>query len=281
MHASFVEDVLDVEASDVDCLYRIARHDGTVTRVVYVTICDASIIPVHERTESTLILRNLRKLPGWIDLDWHTMNVLRTEAGICTEKDPTVPHALSSETLLNRVPRYNISDVEILGWSKHRTSRARIDEKDVFMKIAPFSYQLRYLRQEVTMYQYLLGENLPFGPELLGYVYEETPNRVIGFLCQAIRGRHPLVADYDICMNALERLHAKGIHHGDINKFNILITPKNEVVFLDFENSTPTATSSWSDTEIATMMQTEKHGLHDALLDQSNRGRPLGMSDQP
>jgi hypothetical protein len=149
------------------------------------------------------------------------------------------------------------------------------------MKIAPFSYQLRYLRQEVTLYQYLLCENLPFGPELLGYVYEETPDRVIGFLCQAIRGRHPLVADYDICMNALEGFHAKGIHHGDVNRFNILITPDNEVVFIDFENSTPTAKSSWSDAEMATMMQTEKHSLHDALLDQSNRGRPLGTSDQP
>jgi hypothetical protein len=73
MHASFVEDVLDVEASDVDCLYRIARHTSTVTRVMYVTICDASIIPAHERTESSLILRNLRKLPGWTDHDWHTM----------------------------------------------------------------------------------------------------------------------------------------------------------------------------------------------------------------
>jgi hypothetical protein len=92
------------------------------------------------------------------------MKVLKTEAEICTEKDPTVPHALPSETLLARVPRYNISDVEVLGWLKHRTSRARIGGEDVFMKIAPFSYQLDYLRQEVTMYQYLLSENLTFGP---------------------------------------------------------------------------------------------------------------------
>ena len=281
MHASFVEDVLDVEASDVDCLYRIARHTGTVTRVMYVTICDASIIPAHERTESSLILKTLRKLPGWTGHDWHTMDVLKTEAGICTEKDRTAPHALSNDILLTRVPRYNVSDVQVLSWSKHRTSRARIGGRDVFMKIAPFPYQLRYLRQEVTMYQYLLGENLPFGPELLGYVYEETPDRVIGFLCQAIRGRNPLVSDYDICTNALEGLHAKGIHYGDVNRFNILITPDNEVVFIDFENSTPTAKSSWSDTEMATMMQTEKHSLYDALLDQSNRGRPLGTSDQP
>lgn len=31
-------------------------------------------------------------------------------------------------------------------------------------------------------------------------------------------------------MDALGELHAKGIHHGNLNKFNILITPGNEVV---------------------------------------------------
>lgn len=37
-------------------------------------------------------------------------------------------------------------------------------------------------------------------------------------------------------MGALGEFHAKGIHHGILNKFNILITPGNEVVFIDFEN---------------------------------------------
>lgn len=38
------------------------------------------------------------------------------------------------------------------------------------------------------------------------------------------------VADHSRCMDALGELHAKGIHHGILNKFNILITPGNEVV---------------------------------------------------
>lgn len=37
-------------------------------------------------------------------------------------------------------------------------------------------------------------------------------------------------------MDALGEFHAKGIHHGILNKFSILITPGNEVVFIDFEN---------------------------------------------
>lgn len=57
-------------------------------------------------------------------------------------------------------------------------------------------------------------------------------------------------------MDALGELHAKGIHHGILNKFNVLITPGNEVVFIDFENptltttTTTTTTSGWSDSEI-------------------------------
>lgn len=202
--------VLDVEASDVDCLYRVARFDGAFARVVYVTVCDSSIIPAEERTESSLILKNLRRLAGWPNQDWHTMEVLKTESGIRTEMDRTTPHALPN-ILLTQLPRYSVLDVEVLGWPKHRTSRARVGERDVFMKIAPFPYQLSYLRQEVLMYQYLHGENLPFAPELLGFVYEESPDRVIGFLCQAIHGRHPSATDHKKCMDALERLHAKGV----------------------------------------------------------------------
>lgn len=277
---SFLEDVvLDVEASDVDCLYRIARQSNTLTRVVYVTICDADIIPANERTESSLVLRNLRKLADWYDQSWHTMKVSKTQYGVYVELDHVLPHALPAAILLKRVPRYNFSNLEVLSWSKHRTSRARVGGDDVFMKIAPFPYQLGYLRQEVTMYQYLLGENSPLVPELLGYVYEETPDRVIGFLCQAISGRHPFLADYDNCMNALERIHAKGIYHGDINKYNILITPTDEVVFIDLENSSSTTTSGMTDTEMATKMEEEKHKLRSSLSNESNRGRPLDMSD--
>lgn len=53
--------VLDVEASDVECLYysiESSDETGTFKKVVYVTICDASIIRRDERsTESSLILK--------------------------------------------------------------------------------------------------------------------------------------------------------------------------------------------------------------------------------
>lgn len=42
---------------------------------------------------------------------------------------------------------------------------------------------------------------------------------------------------------AQSRRHAKGIYHGDINRFNILGTPENEIVAIGFENSTLLAVS--------------------------------------
>jgi hypothetical protein len=279
-NASCSEDVvLDVEASDMDCLYRIARRSDSRTRVVYVTICDAEIIPETERTESSLILKNLRKFPGWFDQSWHTMKVFKTQDGTRTGLDHVLPHALPAEILLQHVPRYNFFDLELLSWSKHRTSRVRIGGDEAFVKTSPFSYQLGYLRQEVTMYHYLLTENSPLVPKLLGYVYEETPDRIIGFLCQAIPGRHPRAADYDRCLDALKRIHAKGVIHGDINRYNILITPTDEVVFIDLENSRLTMTNGISDTEMVTKMEEENQELRISLSDRSNRGRPFDTSD--
>lgn len=53
--------VLEVEASDVDCLYYSIESPPTRTlskKAVYVTICDASIMRRDERsTESSLILK--------------------------------------------------------------------------------------------------------------------------------------------------------------------------------------------------------------------------------
>lgn len=62
------------------------------------------------------------------------------------------------------------------------------------------------------------------------------------------------VADHsrDVWM-PLRNSMRKGIHYGNLNNFNILITPGNEVVFIDFENptlTTTTMTSGWLDSEI-------------------------------
>lgn len=124
--------------------------------------------------------------------------------------------------------------------------------------------------------EHLFSDPLFSTPRLLGYVYEESFDRVVGFVYTAIRGRRALVADYDWVLNALKGLHGKGSHYGGINKHSILITtePKNEVVIIDFEDSTLTAASGLPDADIAEMMQAEEQKLHAALTDESGSGAP-------
>lgn len=70
-------------------------------------------------------MKNLKKLAGWTGPDWHTMDVSTEDDGRditwYTEMVRTLPHALSNEKSLcsrAQVPRYNILDMEFLGWPK-------------------------------------------------------------------------------------------------------------------------------------------------------------------
>lgn len=52
-----------MEASITDCLYRIARHTGSIANVLYVEVHDASMPPdtsPEQRTWIPAILRHLR-----------------------------------------------------------------------------------------------------------------------------------------------------------------------------------------------------------------------------
>lgn len=74
--------VMNIEVSGTDDLYRIARYTttdtGTTKRVVYVEVCDISIIPPFQRLARESILKHLRKLEGWTDQNWHAMHVFVT-----------------------------------------------------------------------------------------------------------------------------------------------------------------------------------------------------------
>jgi RIO-like serine/threonine protein kinase len=70
----------------------------------------------------------------------------------------------------------------------------------------------------------------------LGHVTEEK--RVIGFLMERVKdeagdARHATPADLEACSQALTKLHQLRILHGDINKYNMLVTSKG-VTLVDF-----------------------------------------------
>ena len=73
-------------------------------------------------------------------------------------------------------------------------------------------------------------------PKFCGYVFEESEDRIIGFLTEVLRGPHPQLEQMHLCWTAARELHSVGLVHGDLYKYNMVIQ-ENIVKFLDFEVS--------------------------------------------
>ncbi|KAF2122498.1 hypothetical protein BDV96DRAFT_608531 [Lophiotrema nucula] len=104
-------------------------------------------------------------------------------------------------------------------------------------------------------------EGSGLAPRFLGHVQEN--GRVMGFLIEKIDGRAASLHDRNVCETALRRIHGMGLVHGDVNRYNFLVT-ENGVKLLDFEclqeNASPES------------MRKELEKVRAALVDESGRG---------
>lgn len=106
-------------------------------------------------------------------------------------------------------------------------------EELVVVKFARFDWEIRYMEGETAGYQSI--EGCEIGPRFLGHLTED--GRVIGFLMERIaNARHAGPQDLDICQRTLARLHALGIKHGDVNRFNFLIRD-SRAILIDFDTT--------------------------------------------
>ena len=103
-------------------------------------------------------------------------------------------------------------------------------EKPLIAKFARFPWEIGYCVSETRAYSWIEGHDI--GPSFLGFMTEE--GRAIGFLLEFFEGRHAGVSDLPACTEIVRRLHALGISHGDLNKYNFLISGK-QVLLIDFE----------------------------------------------
>ncbi|KAL4891355.1 alpha-galactosidase A precursor [Aspergillus ambiguus] len=103
----------------------------------------------------------------------------------------------------------------------------------VVAKFARFPWEIQYIENETTAYQWISGHNI--GPQFLGHLTEN--GRVIGFLMEYIPdARHAAAQDVKACREVLSRLHGLGIRHGDTNRFNFLIRDSNATL-IDFDTA--------------------------------------------
>ncbi|OJJ66920.1 hypothetical protein ASPBRDRAFT_48449 [Aspergillus brasiliensis CBS 101740] len=270
--------LLSLDLSFEDCLYRFRRDSQTNTRVVYVTLKDLDIVPEESRTYGPDVIRELSKLREWYDETWETLTVYKDEngGGIRSERDLFPPHALQKQQIPGDYELVNIFDLQFLVLLNNRVFQVQRGERRCFLKIARFGYELGWLAQEIKTYHVLAQLDSALAPRILGYVFEETPHRVIGFILEEVNGYRPSASDFGICRIALQQLHDLDIVHGDIKKYNMVITDEG-AKFIDLEDSCVGPAENKEDWD--KRKNTEMQGLMEALLDKSGKGRPWTVDD--
>ncbi|KIW77230.1 hypothetical protein Z517_09676 [Fonsecaea pedrosoi CBS 271.37] len=262
--------MLDLDMSPDDCYYRLLREDNRGKRVIYVFITDNTILPEDSRTENFALVRELCKLDGWYDT-WNTLTVSRLADGIECLQDHFGLHAIPPEKLVGSYPLFDVLDLRVLSRPNHRVKYVDTGSGLGYLKIARFAFEVGAISREIEAYEILAQRQSQLGPALLGYVYEGTPERIVGFISEPIDGRPASISDLQDIESALEELHACGLVHGDVFKYNILITTQGPR-FIDFEKSSlppPDDPELWQE-----MKEQELRGLEAALLDETGMGKP-------
>ena len=177
-----------------------------------------------------------RSLAG-VKCEWHPTGVDCLELEKTKQLTAMAFEALSHSNLLNHVPSPGI----------------------VIAKIARFEWEIPRIEQETRAYQLLESSGL--APRFLAHVHEN--GRIMGFLLEKLEGRPASFQDLDVCETALRKLHELGFVHGDVNRYNFLVTEKG-VKLLDFESLGENASPE--------SMRRELESLRAELVDESGRG---------
>ncbi|KAG1877477.1 alpha-galactosidase A [Suillus subluteus] len=147
----------------------------------------------------------------------------------------------------NRVDDLSLPLVKII------TSRVRVVQyasRSVIAKIARFHFEIAQMERETAVYRTIDGRDV--GPAFLGHIVEG--GRVIGFLVDQVHhGRPAGPEDLRECRDAVQRLHAVDIIHGDPNKYNFRVASDGTVTLIDFENAVLCGSAEQKNEELATL----------------------------
>ncbi|GFF59408.1 LOW QUALITY PROTEIN: uncharacterized protein DSM5745_06187 [Aspergillus udagawae] len=189
--------------------------------IIYVSILNRGVLPPDYRTDGDRVLSKLRNIPKWEE-EWRTLTVWRGIQGIESTLDEFLLHGLDVSQL--NIPSaifLNLLDLTTVSRISDRISRVKYNGETWILKIA---HEIPALRREVLVYSMLTLNAFPLAPKFIGFAYEETKAPIVGFLMEDISGHHPDIHDLTDCMKTVHRLHTYGIVHGDLNRYNFLMT---------------------------------------------------------
>lgn len=172
----------------------------------------------------------------------------------------------------NNLPPLNFVNLEIGHGFKNRVFVTKIHTQQQILKICPFEYQLQYFTQEAKAYKNLSERECGLIPRLSAYVFERTEEQIIGFVCEKLDGRFAEPSDYKECKHSLLELQSYGVVHGDLNRFNIIITAGG-VRFINLEKSLLDTDKKVSQQTFSRLQQDEVDGLEKALCSDEGWGK--------
>lgn len=143
------------------------------------------------------------------------------------------------------------------------------EPQTVIAKMARFSWEIQYMEAETSIFKHLAA--LQIGPRFLGHIHEN--GRVIGFALEKLLDRRPArPADLAACQAALGRLHAHGILHGDVNRYNFLVDGDGTATLIDFERAALGAGKDALDKEMASLARelSEESGRGGGFMDEES-----------
>ena len=254
------EEVISLDLEDDSLLYRLRRGH----RVLYVEVKVPDIIPRNDRTESGAILKHLRLLPEWFSA-WQTLTVLGSVDSPTCHLDIFQPHSLLPSDLVQDSKVYDLAEFENTERISDRVFKGNQNGNTLVVKIAQFAHELHYLRPELRAYGAFRAHDFKSMPEIYGYVFEERPDRVIGFAMEYLEGPHAGPEDLNDCRNILTLVHQFGYILGDLNRYNWVRTDAGMKVF-DFEAAIPQS-------ETETTPEDELQALPFQLSDDSGIGQ--------
>lgn len=244
-----------VDAADVDeSEYRFL--DGK--HVKYVSV-DPGILPKDDRTFAPALLALLPPFPpgGWNE--GHVSQDAATGQLVFSRNTRSDLPGITSLWHPTRIGFLEFSAPKRIRQNIHVVTHPFFT-RPVLIKFAEFPWPIPFFEAETAAYEWIDGSGI--GPGFLGHLTEE--GRVIGFILEYVEDtRTAETEDLAACQGLLSRLHALGIKHGDVNKYNFLLR-HDRVVMVDFETAERCSESD--------ELKAELQLLEQSLRDTSRRG---------
>lgn len=207
-----------------------------------------------------VLLERLPPLPS--PLNWNVTHITKSPTGIISSRSRWEEPREVTELWHSKL--VDILSLNVIKQHTDYVSEVIYGSGVAIAKIARFDWEIKDLQNETLAY-FLLQDH-EIGPKFLGHLTKGPQGKVIGLLIEKLEGRSAGIGDLVACRKALKTLHALGFIHGDVNRYNFIITEAGARL-IDFEDMESNAAVE--------AMKKEIDSLEGQLTEETGRGRVL------